>query len=1475
MLVSLSAVPVSLYTGSRDPYIQTFIARSAAGFLSKKLGTTITIGSFFLNLDLSLTLKNVVVQDNHSRKFISIGYLNFRPEDYSFSKHLNIRQLELENIQFELVIYEGQEDMNLQFLIDYFQPASESTDTVNSPYIPYPIEVRNLRITDAMFRYWDQNNDYPNEAGMDYNHLKIDQIKLLAHNITMLGDSIAATIDQLQARDTCGIILTNLSTNAVITDKSLHAENLIIETPSSKLSLNLDFKYHTYWDYIEFIDSVQVEAKVNPSRLYMADLGYFAPIMFDMTNTVQFSGIADGFVYNFKATDFNLTTGDTTRFFGDVQFNGLPDFYTTFINLDVKEFETNTQDIRQFAIPGDLRFVPIPQFITGLGNVRLNGNFSGYYNDFISHLSIGTDVGSAIADLELHTELDKPSQYKAKLITNQFLLGDLLGKGSGIGQLDMNVSVVGEGLTKNTLALNLSGKVGLIEVLDYTFHDIDIGGDLTDNTFSGRVGVKDEKIHLDFLGKVNFSKDLPDFDFSAKIRDADLYGLHLLDSDSIMELSTNVEVNFSGLEINKIYGGVIIDSTVFADSRGQYKMDHFKLITTNDSLFNRKLSIRSDFFDLDLGGLADYSQMLESFKSYLAHYVNFESLQPKMTVAAEQDFFVDLRLKDTKTLSRLFMPSLQIASGSNFSGVFTNQGQILNTMFSSDVVTINGFNLNDFELRTRSDINKASLEVNLGNIILRDKTELDTTVLSIQRPVFKATLQDNNITFGLNWKDYLAKTRNMGNVEAVFDLGKDYGGELRITQADLLVNDSSWIVNDNSKIVFDRNFTRIDSLKISHADQAITIDGRIPLQSADSLNVYFNDWNMSNFDILMKGYGFDIDGIISGDLQLANLLNQPAFFSNLHLTKLALNSESLGEARVLSSWSNTDESIYVNAQIIHVGNIKSSRMLNLTGFYYPMRKKENLNFDINLENFRIKTIQPFLTGVVSRIEGLASGDFKILGTLEEPELTGNLSLMRTGFLIDYLNTYYSLQHDFRVTPTEIFMDNVVLYDTLGNKAIAKGSIKHDYLSNFRFFIDVNANEFLSMNTNQTMNDLFYGSAIVTGDVGFRGTIDDIDINISGTSKKGTKVFIPISMATSVDDKDYIVFVKPPEEGKDDKYTPPPVSSGQAYNFNLTSYVTPDANVKIFMPYNMGDLEAQGSGTLRMNANSIGEFLLYGDYIVNKGQFNFVFENLLRKKFDLQEGGRISWAGDPYDALIDVKGLYRVKTSLSSLGIVLDSTSSIRNRVNVDCIIHLTEQLFAPEIKFSIRLPNTDPDTQQLVYSVLDTTNEALITQQVISLLVLGSFSYTGASNVTLGSSYLNVISNQLSGWLSQISKDFDIGLNYKPGDKITSNELEVALSTQLFDDRVIIEGNLGMISNSSSSQAASNIVGDVDVSFKITDDGRWRLKAFNHSNTSSTNNITSYDNYAPYTQGVGISFRKEFDRISEIFRSKKSKQKKE
>jgi len=153
---------------------------------------------------------------------------------------------------------------------------------------------------------------------------------------------------------------------------------------------------------------------------------------------------------------------------------------------------------------------------------------------------------------------------------------------------------------------------------------------------------------------------------------------------------------------------------------------------------------------------------------------------------------------------------------------------------------------------------------------------------------------------------------------------------------------------------------------------------------------------------------------------------------------------------------------------------------------------------------------------------------------------------------------------------------------------------------------------------------------------------------------------------------------------------------------------------------------------------------------------------------------------------------------------------------------------------------------------------------MISLLVLNSFYRQEGFNGSVGFNTFDLVTNQLNSWLSQISNDFDIGVNYRPGNEISSQEVEVALSTQLFDDRVLIDGNVGMRGNETTSQNTNNIVGEVTVEVKITKDGRFRAKAFNKSN-----NNYLYKNYSPYTQGVGVFYTQEFDKIGDILRSKK------
>ncbi len=291
--------------------------------------------------------------------------------------------------------------------------------------------------------------------------------------------------------------------------------------------------------------------------------------------------------------------------------------------------------------------------------------------------------------------------------------------------------------------------------------------------------------------------------------------------------------------------------------------------------------------------------------------------------------------------------------------------------------------------------------------------------------------------------------------------------------------------------------------------------------------------------------------------------------------------------------------------------------------------------------------------------------------------------------------------------------------------------------------------------------------------------------------------------------------------------------------------------------------------------------MFGDYVVESGDYLFTLENIINKKFDLEKGGTIKWSGIPYRADINLSAIYKARASVKPFLSEADSTSAVyKTRYPVDLKLLMTNDLLSPEINFEIALPTVDASTRQQVMSYINTESEK--NRQVFSLLVLNSFvtpsqlsnNGTGASvGSAAGANTSELISNQLSNMLSSISNDFDVGVNYRPGDEISKDQLAVALSTQLFNDKLTIDGNVGKNTNS-ATQNTNNIVGEVNVDYKLTDDGKLRVKAFNRA---SDNNLTYSTN--PYTQGVGVFYREEFNTVGEllsrywngIFRRKKKK----
>jgi len=414
---------------------------------------------------------------------------------------------------------------------------------------------------------------------------------------------------------------------------------------------------------------------------------------------------------------------------------------------------------------------------------------------------------------------------------------------------------------------------------------------------------------------------------------------------------------------------------------------------------------------------------------------------------------------------------------------------------------------------------------------------------------------------------------------------------------------------------------------------------------------------------------------------------------------------------------------------------------------------------------------------------------------------------------------------------------------------------------------VNPNRMVIMNTRPYQNNLMlYGSAFGSGVARIHGPVNQLSLDIQAQTNRGTQIFLPLDMAREVAETGFITFVN--RELVSLPVPTPPRNRGNL-SLNLHLEITPEAEVQLIIDSQTGDLiRGRGTGNLAMELPAGGNFSMIGDFTIGEGDYLFNLQNLINKHFRIQQGGTIRWTGDPLDADVDIRAIYRTRTSLHDLLMNLDTSEVYRRRVPVETNLFLRGKLFNPTISFDITLPGADETTREMLSRVITTEQE--VNRQVFSLLILNRFmpssidQYNTALGFGVGTTSSELLSNQLSNWLSQISNDFDIGINYRPGNLISSQELEVALSTQLFNDRVSIDGNLGVSGNNPAmgvSRRTSNIIGDVNVEVKITPEGRFRVKAFNRHNAFEV-----LDTQGPYTQGIGVFYRREFDNLGEFLR---------
>jgi hypothetical protein len=331
-----------------------------------------------------------------------------------------------------------------------------------------------------------------------------------------------------------------------------------------------------------------------------------------------------------------------------------------------------------------------------------------------------------------------------------------------------------------------------------------------------------------------------------------------------------------------------------------------------------------------------------------------------------------------------------------------------------------------------------------------------------------------------------------------------------------------------------------------------------------------------------------------------------------------------------------------------------------------------------------------------------------------------------------------------------------------------------------------------------------------------------------------------------------------------------------FNLDLEVVATPEATTQIIFDKLSGDaINVYGNGDIRMTINTLGKFDMFGDYVISGGDYNFNLQHVISKKFEIDDGSTIVWSGDPYNADIDITASYRQRASIGPL--INDVTGQYKGRTPAACKLIMKNTLLKPDISFELEFPSISDNIRSQIASVL--ADEAELNRQVFSFLIFRSFVPpviygTTGGGVTAGNAAAStgseLLSSKVNGVLEGIFGNFDqnlqVGVNYRPGSQTNKDEVLVNVNRNFLDDKLSVDGNFG---SGSSTGTTRNFIGDLNIEYKLSKDGRYKLKGFNRTN-DNTQMLTAG---GLYTQGLGFFFREEFDTWNDLYKRYTSKMK--
>ncbi|PIF30429.1 uncharacterized protein DUF490 [Flavobacterium sp. 9] len=1416
------------------PVVQTKIADYITETLNKDFNVNISVEKTSINIFGGVKLKKVLILDHHKKTMI---YADIIATDILGLKRLVdgdliFGDIRLTGLIFNLKTYKNEHENNLNVFIQAFEKGPKSPKSSKH----FLLTAKNGYIDRGAFSVVDENKNTPK-------FLDFKKLNAYISDFKLYGPDVNTMIHRFSFLDHRGLYVSNFAGKFSYTKKQIKVESLAIKTKRSWIYGKAILNYKIE-DFLDFTDKVKFNVAMDSASIASNDIRYF----YDGLGKNQHFRIRTkirGTLNNLNLRHLKLSDTNGSKIAGTINFRNLLGDKTQKFSMQGKfDKLISSYDNLVVLLPGVLG-KKLPKELQRIGKFNIVGKAKVSTTDLETDFKMITDLGNGQANLHMNNMdfIDRAS-YSGNIILDNFNIGALLAR-KDIGKTTLNLDVEGVGFTEKYLNTIIKGDIAKLDYNKYTYNNIVVNGNFKLPYYKGQVSISDPNLNLTFDGLVDLSKRESKYDFHINVENADLRKLRFVD-DSISNFTGDAVVEVTGNSIENLQGNVYIKDAVYQNPKSTYAFDEVTISSNFDADRLRTITISSnDVVNGKIVGKFQFGQLDKLVMNSVGSlYTNYKPYKVK------KGQFLNFNFHVYDKVVEMLYPEVNIDSSTVVRGKIDSDLQEFKFKFRSQKITA-----------AKNTFDNIRINIDNKNTLYNAYVELD----SIKTPYYK--VRDFSL-INVTAKDTLFvrsefkggdKGEDYYNLNLFHTIDKNKNNIVGIKKSEMKFKDYLWYLNEDeekdNQIVFDqffKNFT-IDNIVLSHENQKIDLNGII--KGTDYKDVVLNFEDVDINKITPFNSKFVFNGNLNGKVNYKQNKNVYQPTASIVIDHLNLNKTELGTLNFDIAGDESFRKFTVNSSIQN-GFTESFRA---NGTFAIENKETLLDLNLKLEGFNLATLGSVGGDVLSNVRGSVSGNAAVVGNLKKPEINGRLYVEKAGMTIPYLNTDYELSDRTVIDLTDekfLFRNNQLTDTKYGTKGLLNGTIEHHNFGDWKLDLTITSKRLLALDTKDSEDAAYFGTAFINGTASIKGPTDGLFIKVDAKSEKGTEVKIPINNAQSVGESSWIHFVTPKE-----KYNLANGIVEKTKNYNGLELefdfdITPDAEVEVILDRNSGHgMKGKGYGSLLFKINTLGKFNMWGDFQAYEGTYNFKYGGLIDKKFSVKKGGSITWEGNPMKAQLNLEAVY--KTSANP-AVLLDNTSSFNKKVPVEVVIGLRGDLTSPEPNFDIQFPSVSNVLKSEIQYKLD--DKDIRQTQALYLLSTGSFMSTdGFSQGDLSGTLTETASSLLGGIIKSDNDKVNIDLNYISADKRLGQEADgqfVANISSQVNERITINGKLGVPVGGVNESA---IVGDIEILYRVNEDGSMNLRLFNKEN-----DINYVGQGIGYTQGVGISYEVDFDTFSEL-----------